>query len=125
MALPFPVIVYCLFLLSAAWQLPDCSPWPRDLPFVEYAWEFCGLAVYTAFDDTTLNSVLDRGQLPSPHGPSRHHRTELEGRDPLVSGECPALSRTIPPSRPSAKPQSSLSAAAHSSPTQARRHPRL
>ncbi len=33
--------------------------------------------------------VLDRGQLPSPCGPPRHHRTQLEARDILVSGECP------------------------------------
>ncbi len=35
-------------------------------------------------------SVLDRGKLPSPRGPPRHQRTELEGRDPPVSGESPA-----------------------------------
>ncbi len=30
----------------------------RDIPFVEYAWEFCGLAVFTALEDTTLNSLF-------------------------------------------------------------------
>ncbi len=35
-------------------------------------------------------SVLDRGKLPSPRGPFRHHRAELEGRDAPMSGESPA-----------------------------------
>ncbi len=30
----------------------------RDIPFVEYAWEFCGLAVFTALEDATLNSLF-------------------------------------------------------------------
>ncbi len=42
--------------------------------------------------------VLDRGQIPSPHGPPRHHRTQLKGRDPPVSGECPAPIQNQPAS---------------------------
>ncbi|KAI2644706.1 Collagen alpha-5(VI) chain [Labeo rohita] len=38
----------------------------------------------------TQLSVLDWGELLLPCGPPRHHRTELEGRDPPLSGECPA-----------------------------------
>ncbi|KAL0203317.1 hypothetical protein M9458_001335, partial [Cirrhinus mrigala] len=30
----------------------------RDLPFVEYAWEFCGLATMSVLDNTTLNSLF-------------------------------------------------------------------
>ncbi len=60
----------------------------QDLPFVEYSWEFCRLAA--ALD------VLARGQFPSSHGPPRHHRTKMEGRDPPVSGECPAPSQNQP-----------------------------
>ncbi len=46
--------------------------------------------VYSSWRRHPQLPVLDRGQLPSPRGPPRHHRTELEGRDPPVSGECPA-----------------------------------
>ncbi len=55
----------------------------RDLPLVEFAREFSGLAVLTAFDHTEF-SVLYRGQLPSPRRPPRHHWTVLEGRYMLV-----------------------------------------
>ncbi len=41
-------------------------------------------------------AVLAQGQFPSSRGPPRHHRTKMEGRDPLVSGECPALSQNQP-----------------------------
>ncbi|KAL0203392.1 hypothetical protein M9458_001410, partial [Cirrhinus mrigala] len=51
----------------------------RDLPFVEYAWEFCKLAM-------------------------RHHRTELEERDPPVSGECPDPIQNQPTGPPRAQP---------------------
>ncbi len=84
----------------------------RDLPFVEYAWEFCTITAKTALDDATLNSVLDRGQLLSPRGPPRHHRTELEGRDPGCLESVQPRSRTIP----LAIPRSSLPAATDSSP---------
>ncbi|KAI2660142.1 Cytochrome c biogenesis protein CcsA [Labeo rohita] len=30
----------------------------RDLPFVEYAWEFCGLAMRSGLDDATINSLF-------------------------------------------------------------------
>ncbi|KAL0186331.1 hypothetical protein M9458_018001, partial [Cirrhinus mrigala] len=30
----------------------------RDLPFVEYAWEFCGLAMMSGRDDATINSLF-------------------------------------------------------------------
>ncbi len=49
-------------------------------------------------------SVLARGQLPSPRGPPRHHRTKMEGRDPPVSGECPAPSQNQPAVGGSLKP---------------------
>ncbi len=42
------------------------------------------------------HSVLARGQPPSPRGPPRHHRTKLEGRNLLVSGECPGPSQNQP-----------------------------
>ncbi|XP_042594769.1 uncharacterized protein LOC122139720 [Cyprinus carpio] len=44
-------------------------------------------------------SVLDRGQLLSPRGPPRHHRTELEGRDPLVFGKHPVPIQNQPAAR--------------------------
>ncbi|KAL0199446.1 hypothetical protein M9458_007986, partial [Cirrhinus mrigala] len=48
-------------------------------------------------------SVLDWVQLQPPCVPPRHHRTELEGRDPQVSEECPAPIQnqpTGPPAHP-------------------------
>ncbi len=33
----------------------------RDLPFVEYLWEFCGLATVMAFDDATILSLFWHG----------------------------------------------------------------
>ncbi len=41
-------------------------------------------------------AVLTRGQFPSSRGPPRHHRIKMEGRDPPVSGECPAPSQNQP-----------------------------
>ncbi|KAL0167368.1 hypothetical protein M9458_039212, partial [Cirrhinus mrigala] len=61
----------------------------REHPFVEYGREFCGLVIMSGLEDATINSVLDWGQLQPPCGPPRHHRSELEERDPPVSGECP------------------------------------
>ncbi len=66
--------------------------------------------------------VLDRGQLPSPRGPPRHHWTKLEGRYPPVCVR--SRSRTsrqsrspaVPQSRPPATQKSSLPAAVLSSP---------
>ncbi|KAL0168224.1 hypothetical protein M9458_036446 [Cirrhinus mrigala] len=46
-------------------------------------------------------SVLDWDELLPPCGPPRHHRTELEGRDPQVSGECPAPIQNQPAPRSS------------------------
>ncbi len=54
------------------------------------------------------SSVLALVQLPSPRGPPRHHGTNLEERDLLMSGECPARGRTIPPSSPPADPAPEL-----------------
>ncbi|KAL1273032.1 hypothetical protein QQF64_028894 [Cirrhinus molitorella] len=57
------------------------------MEYVEYAREFCGLALITALDDATLNSLFWIGaNYHRPVDLSRHHRTELEGRDPPVSG---------------------------------------
>ncbi len=41
-------------------------------------------------------AVLARGQPSSSRGPPRHHRTKMEGGDPPVSGEFPALSQSQP-----------------------------
>ncbi len=59
-------------------------------------------------------SVLDQGKLPSPRGPFRHHRAELEGRDAPMSGEsspnpeparrCPQLIQARRHSRPMQAP---------------------
>ncbi len=97
----------------------------QDLPLVEYAREFCRLAVHT-LDDATLSFwILNRDQLLSPRGPPRNHWTELEGRDPPVFGVCPTPIQNQPAvQRPwavhqsslSAIPQSSSSSAADSSP---------
>ncbi|KAL0165955.1 hypothetical protein M9458_037799, partial [Cirrhinus mrigala] len=80
----------------------------RDLPFVEYAREFCELATMSALDDATLNSVLDWGDLLPPCGPPRHHRTEMEGRDPSVSEECPAPIQNQLTGPPRAQPTTTL-----------------
>ncbi len=50
------------------------------------------------------SSVLARGELPSPRGPPRHHRTELERRDLPVSGKCPGPSQNQPAICNSLKP---------------------
>ncbi len=76
----------------------------RDLPFYEYAREFCGLTGDGAGRHGRQSSVLARGQLLSPRGPPRHHRTELERRDLPVSGKCPGPSQNQPAIRGSLKP---------------------
>ncbi len=82
-----------------------------DLPFVEYAREFCGLATRTTFGDATINSLFW-------HGANYHRPVDL----PDTTGLCwregilrclesiLPWTRTSPPSSPSAVPQSSLSA---------------
>ncbi len=59
----------------------------KDLPLVEYAVEF---------------TVLDRGKLPPPPRPPRHHWTEQEGSYHPVSGE--RLSQIQSSARPIAQP---------------------
>ncbi len=92
----------------------------RDLPFVEYAWEFCGLAAKTAWDDATINSLFWTGA-------NYHHPVDLpdtkglcwrEGILQCLESVLPR-SRTSPPSIQSAVPQSNLSVVPQSSPPSA------
>ncbi len=90
----------------------------RDLPLVEYAREFCGLAVCTALDDVTLNSLFWIGanyyhsvDLPDTTGLSWR-----EGNLRCLESVQPR-SRISPPAHSlSAVPQSSPPSAADSSP---------
>ncbi len=43
----------------------------QDLPFVEYSWEFCGLATVMAFDDATILSLFW-------HGANFHRPVDLQ-----------------------------------------------
>ncbi len=91
----------------------------RDLPFGQYAWEFCGLALCTALNDATINSLFWIG--------ANYHRpldlpdtTGLSWREGILRclESVQPRSRTSPPSSPSALPQTSLSVVVHSSPPQ-------
>ncbi len=86
----------------------------RDLPFLEYAREFCELAMITALDDATLNSLFWIGanyyrpvDLPD--------NTGLSWREGILRclESVQPRSRTSPPSSSSAVPQSSPPSAAH------------
>ncbi len=85
----------------------------RDLPLVEYAWEFCGLATTTALDDATINSLFWIGA-------NYHHPVDLPDTSGLSWREgilrclesVQPRSRTSPPvtafSRPPSAPKSML-----------------
>uniref|UniRef100_A0A672T0Q3 Zinc finger and BTB domain containing 47a n=1 Tax=Sinocyclocheilus grahami TaxID=75366 RepID=A0A672T0Q3_SINGR len=78
------VFVFCYW---GKWELSGApsphfvfrSPWLacKDLPFVEYAREFFGIAVLTALDDATLNSLFWIGAVTIARRPPRHHWTML------------------------------------------------
>ncbi len=90
----------------------------RDLPFLEFAWEFCGLAAAaTALEDATINSLF--WIWANYHRPvDLPDTTGLSWREGILRclERVQPRSRTSPPSSPSAIPQPSLSVAARSSP---------
>ncbi len=102
------------------WRSPCSSqPWPAEISrwCMEYAHEFCGLAVWAALDNDTLISLFWIG--------ANYHRpvdlpdtTGLSWREGILLclESVQPRSKTSPSSSPSAVPQSSLSAAATSSP---------
>ncbi len=113
----FPVIVFCFFFfclllslffscgMETATQFAAIAH--RYFRFFDYAVEFCG-CMYGAGRRHHQHSVLARGQLPSPCGPPRHHRTKLEGRGlpvsqsqvcgpPLARSSLPAVANPSPP----------------------------
>ncbi len=55
----------------------------RDLPFLEYSWEFCGLAAATALDDATILSLFWHGA--NSHRPvDLPDTTRLKWRDEIL-----------------------------------------
>ncbi len=65
------------------------------LPFFEYAREFCGLAVVTALEDTTLNFLYLLGA--NYHKPvDLPDTTGLSWREGVYSGECTGPSQNQP-----------------------------
>ncbi len=124
MALPFPSFFFLKFLFVCFSPLHGMEVTKlfsalarRDLPFVEYAREFCGLAVCTALDDAKLNSLFWIGA--NYHSPmDLPDTTGLSWREGILRclESVQLWSRTSLPSSPSPIPQSNLSAAADSSP---------
>ncbi len=62
----------------------------RDLPFVEFAWEFCRLATATAWEDATINSLFWIGgnyhcpvDLPDTTGLSWREGMQIQNASPI------------------------------------------
>ncbi len=73
------------------------APARLDLPLIEYSWEFCRIAKAIAFDDATILSLFWHGaNLHRLVGPPDTTGPKMEGGDPPVSGEFPALSQSQP-----------------------------
>ncbi len=92
----------------------------RDLPFDEYAGEFCGLAVSTALDDATLNSLLHNYHLRCLERVRPRVRTSPLSVPPTAhqSSQSAVRQSCLLAARQSSQPaamKSSLPIAAHSS----------
>ncbi len=88
-----------------SWRSQHASlPWPAEISLYKSLRKSSAGSPFGQVS-TTLHWILFSGSGPTTIAsvPPRHHRTELDGRDHPVSGECPAPIQNQPAFRPPAR----------------------